>query len=123
MTQAYSVTAMGASKQMVEDAIDKYQLTETAEKFFGTVIGKAFDAGLAKHCSAAVKGMDFLKAIANSVPGELSWTTPMGFTVRQQYNKIEKFRVHSTIGKKKTKRISGRNYETPKGHETQKCKM
>jgi len=102
MTQAYSVTKSGARDQMKEDAMDKYKLSDDAEKFFGTVIGAGFDAGLDKHCSAAVKGMDFLKAIAKSVPGELTWTTPMGFTVRQQYNKIEKFRVHSTIGKKKT---------------------
>jgi len=101
MTQAYSVTAMGARDQMREDAMHKYDLSDDAERAFGTVFGKGFDAGLAKHCSAATKGMDFLKKIAKAVPDDLTWTTPMGFTVKQRYNKEISYRVLSIVGSKR----------------------
>lgn len=105
MTYPYSVTMYGMRDQLVESLLDMRDTTDYPIEHVGKVAGmlkaKVYDA-IREIVTAAARAMDWLKAAARVVVKDekpVSWVSPIGMLVLQDYRKSEDICLNTRMGK------------------------
>jgi DNA-directed RNA polymerase len=106
MTMPYSATRWGFQDQLL-DYLRSGELTERLGANEGELhkavrfIVRVINAALSERAGAAIRGMDYLRAIGSIVCGNtrkpLSWVSPTGFPVIQRYFHIERYRIRTIL--------------------------
>jgi len=96
MTYVYSATINGVT-QDVEDYLIDIGWYQPGVSLFGMAnfMAKLMFKAIAEVVPAAAAAMKYLQGLAKAATkdGKLGWVTPTGFTVQQQYYKVEQTRV------------------------------